>query len=182
MIYKFIRYLIILNLITFFNLISVKANEKIVYLDTKYILNESIAGKSIIKKLNATQNKNIEILKKIESKLKENEKKLISSKNVVDKDEFKKKAIKLKQEVVLYQDTLKKKKKLLQKKKKALQKEKFELNRKFINKLTPILTDYSKENSISMILDKNNILIGQSSLDITKDIIDILNKKVKKIQ
>ena len=175
MIYKFIRYLIILNLITFFNLISVKANEKIVYLDTKYILNESIAGKSIIKKLNATQNKNIEILKKIESKLKENEKKLISSKNVVDKDEFKKKAIKLKQEVVLYQDTLKKKKK-------ALQKEKFELNRKFINKLTPILTDYSKENSISMILDKNNILIGQSSLDITKDIIDILNKKVKKIQ
>ena len=175
MIYKFIRYLIILNLITFFNLIPVKANEKIVYLDTKYILNESIAGKSIIKKLNATQNKNIEILKKIESKLKENEKKLISSKNVVDKDEFKKKAIKLKQEVVLYQDTLKKKKK-------ALQKEKFELNRKFINKLTPILTDYSKENSISMILDKNNILIGQSSLDITKDIIDILNKKVKKIQ
>jgi outer membrane protein len=175
MIYKFIRYLIILNLITFFNLISVKANEKIVYLDTKYILNESIAGKSIIKKLNATQNKNIEILKKIEGKLKENEKKLISSKNVVDKDEFKKKAIKLKQEVVLYQDTLKKKKK-------ALQKEKFELNRKFINKLTPILTDYSKENSISMILDKNNILIGQSSLDITKDIIDILNKKVKKIQ
>ena len=175
MIYKFIRYLIILNLITFFNLISVKANEKIVYLDTKYILNESIAGKSIIKKLNATQNKNIEILKKIEGKLKENEKKLIYSKNVVDKDEFKKKAIKLKQEVVLYQDTLKKKKK-------ALQKEKFELNRKFINKLTPILTDYSKENSISMILDKNNILIGQSSLDITKDIIDILNKKVKKIQ
>ena len=116
MIYKFIRYLIILNLITFFNLISVKANEKIVYLDTKYILNESIAGKSIIKKLNATQNKNIEILKKIEGKLKENEKKLISSKNVVDKDEFKKKAIKLKQEVVLYQDTLKKKKKLCKKK------------------------------------------------------------------
>ena len=175
MIYKFIRYLIILNLITFFNLISVKANEKIVYLDTKYILNESIAGKSIIKKLNATQNKNIEILKKIEGKLKENEKKLISSKNVVDKDEFKKKAIKLKKEVVLYQNTLREKKK-------SLQKEKFELNRKFINKLTPILTDYSKENSISMILDKNNILIGQSSLDITKDIIDILNKKVKKIQ
>ena len=175
MIYKLIRYLIILNLITFFNLIPVKANEKIVYLDTKYILNESIAGKSIIKKLNATQNKNIEILKKIEGKLKENEKKLISSKNVVDKDEFKKKAIELKQEVVLYQDTLRKKKK-------ALQKEKFELNRKFLNKLTPILTDYLKENSISMILDKNNILIGQSSLDITKDIIDILNKKVKKIQ
>tara|TARA_B100000795_G_C22799077_1_gene440857 strand:+ start:2719 stop:3246 length:528 start_codon:yes stop_codon:yes gene_type:complete len=175
MIYKFIRYLIILNLITFFNLIPVKANEKIVYLDTKYILNESIAGKSIIKKLNATQNKNIEILKKIESKLKENEKKLISSKNVVGKDEFKKKAIELKKEVALYQNTLREKKE-------SLQKEKFELNRKFINKLTPILADYSKENSISIILDKNSILIGQSSLDITKDIIDILNKKVKKIQ
>ena len=51
-----------------------------------------------------------------------------------------------------------------------------------IKKLNTILSDYSKENSISIILPKNNIIIGKSELDITEKIIKIINQEVKKIE
>ena len=46
----------------------------------------------------------------------------------------------------------------------------------------PILMDYSSEKSISFILPKQSIIIGKSELDITKDIVVILNKKIKSIK
>ena len=46
----------------------------------------------------------------------------------------------------------------------------------FANTLKSTLETYSKENSISMILRKENLLIGKSNLDITKDILDLFNK------
>ena len=51
-----------------------------------------------------------------------------------------------------------------------------------IKKLNTILSDYSKENSISINLPKNNIIIGKSELDITEKIIKIINQEVKKIE
>ena len=51
----------------------------------------------------------------------------------------------------------------------------------FTKNLQPILTEYSKENSISMILRKENLLIGKTELDITKGILELFNKKVKNI-
>ena len=47
--------------------------------------------------------------------------------------------------------------------------------------LKPILSEYSEKNSISMVLQKQNVVIGKKELDITKDIIIILNEKIKKI-
>ena len=41
------------------------------------------------------------------------------------------------------------------------------------------LTYYMKENSISMIIDKKNLFMGESKKDITKDILDLVNKKIK---
>ena len=46
----------------------------------------------------------------------------------------------------------------------------------FANTLKSKLQDYAKENSISMILRKEQILIGISNLDVTKDILDLVNK------
>ena len=43
------------------------------------------------------------------------------------------------------------------------------------------LLEYSEKNSISMVLQKQNVVIGKKELDITKDIILILNEKIKKI-
>ena len=41
---------------------------------------------------------------------------------------------------------------------------------------------YAKENSISIILKKENILIGKTNLDISQNILDIFNKNVKTIK
>ena len=44
------------------------------------------------------------------------------------------------------------------------------------------MKDYMKEKQIKMVIDKKSILLGDSNLDITKDIISKLNDKLKKIK
>ena len=53
---------------------------------------------------------------------------------------------------------------------------------KLIKKLNPILEDYSKKNSIKMIMQKKHIVIGKKDDDITKDILELVNQKVKSIK
>ena len=51
-----------------------------------------------------------------------------------------------------------------------------------IKKLTPILEAYSKENSIKIIVQKKHIVMGSNEYDITKDILGLVNKKIKSIK
>ena len=51
-----------------------------------------------------------------------------------------------------------------------------------INKLTPILEEYSKKNSIRIIVQKKNIVMGKKEDDITNDILELVNQNVKKIK
>ena len=51
-----------------------------------------------------------------------------------------------------------------------------------IKKLTPILEDYSKKNSIRIIVQKKNIVMGKKEDDITKDILELVNQKVKSVK
>ena len=39
-----------------------------------------------------------------------------------------------------------------------------------------------KENKIRLVLDKKNIVIGDSSLDLTDKIIELLNKEIKSLK
>ena len=49
----------------------------------------------------------------------------------------------------------------------------------FLDKISVILSNYMSENSISLILDKKNILIGKENLSITNEILDLVNKSLK---
>ena len=51
----------------------------------------------------------------------------------------------------------------------------------FSKKLKIILEEFSSKNSIAMILRKENLLIGKKSLDVTKNILELFDKNVKKI-
>ena len=51
-----------------------------------------------------------------------------------------------------------------------------------IKKLSPILEEYSKKKSIRIIIQKKHIVMGSREDDITKDILDLVNQKVKKIK
>ena len=48
--------------------------------------------------------------------------------------------------------------------------------------LQPILAKYAEKNDISIIVDKKNVIVGKTNLDITKTIIDELNKKLPSIK
>ena len=50
---------------------------------------------------------------------------------------------------------------------------------KLLQLITPILAKYADKKSISMILQKKNLIIGKTELDITDEVIMIVNTEVK---
>ena len=51
-----------------------------------------------------------------------------------------------------------------------------------LRNLNPILEKYMKERKIRIVLDKKSILLADENLNITKDIMKILNQKLKSIK
>ena len=49
----------------------------------------------------------------------------------------------------------------------------------FLANVTPIIQEYMKKNSISIVLPKNQILIGDIEMDITNDIMNLVNNNLK---
>ena len=52
---------------------------------------------------------------------------------------------------------------------------------KILNILNPILTDFVEKNKINLVVEKKNILIGVKTLDITDEILKILNDETIKL-
>ena len=48
-----------------------------------------------------------------------------------------------------------------------------------MQEMNPIISEYVKEKSIDLVLDKKNILIGKTSYDITQNILELVNTKLK---
>ena len=51
-----------------------------------------------------------------------------------------------------------------------------------LSKLDPILKNYISENNISLVIDKKNIIAGKNSIDITKIIVEKLNKELPSLK
>ena len=49
----------------------------------------------------------------------------------------------------------------------------------FFNQVTPIINDSMKEKNLSIIFDKKNIFIAKSDSNITTDIVNLINYKLK---
>ena len=162
-------------LFTLFFIFSTYSSEKIVYLDVEKIMQDSVAGKSIISQLKKKRELSISKFKKKEKDIVDKEKKLISQKNVLSKEEFENKLKDLRNEISNYQ-------KERNKTSTEITQSRIKASTKLINKLTPILEEYSKKNSIRIIIQKKNIVMGKKDDDITKDILEIINQKVKSIK
>ena len=167
----------ILISILLFILISVPGNssEKIVYLDVEKIMQSSIAGKSIIAQLKKKRELSISNFKKKEKEIRDNEKKLITQKNILSKEEFESKIIELRKDISNYQ-------KERNKKSNDIARSRVNASTKLISKLSPILEEYSNKNSIRIIVQKKNIVMGKKEDDITNDILELVNQKVKNIK
>ena len=138
-------------------------------------MSNSIAGKSITSQLENNHKKNISKFKNIEEELKKEEAEIISQKNVITKEEFEKKIIDLR-------DKANKFRKERNDNINNLNNQRLEATSKMITLVRPILSEFSDKNSISLIIDKKNIIIGKTKLDITDDILKIVDEEIGKIQ
>ena len=168
----FLRFFFIIFII-FYSSSSYSEN-LIVFLDMDKIMLKSKAGKSITVELEKIHKNNITTFKQKEEELKNKETSIVSQKNVLSKEEFEKKINSLRKEANEYRI---KRRDLIN----SLTEKRVEAQNKLIKTLNPILADYSKKNSISMIIQKKNIIIGKSELEITNDILEILDKSLKTI-
>jgi len=170
-----IKSLLLLIFFIFFSKISLSEEYKVVYVDLNMIMNNSIAGKSISSQLEANHKKNILKFEKIEEELKNEEAKIISQKNVISKEEFEKKIIDLRNKANKFR-------KERNNNINNLNNQRLEATAKMITLIRPILSEYSDKNSISLIVDKKYIIIGKTVLDITDDILKIVDEKIGKIK
>ena len=161
-------------IIIFFYLgtINVLSSEKIAFLDVELIINESKPALSIIKKIEKIRDQETKKLMKIENDLKKKNEELAKTKNLISEEELKKKVSSLRNEAKSFEELRKKTIKDLNIKKNK------ELNQ-FLKLINPIVQEYMKEKSIDMIIDKKNIFMAKSKNDITKDILEIVNTKIK---
>ncbi len=164
-------------LLIFFYLISINQNlyaETPYFLDFKFILNESVAGKKAQSFLKNKLEKGAKNIQNKQKKLQEEENKLIQKKKIISAEEYKKNVSLLRGKVTALQ---KERSKLLE----TVSKQRSQARKELLDNLNPIIKNYMKEKNIRMVVDKKSLLLADDALDITSDIISRLNNKLKSI-
>ena len=151
------------------------SEENITFIDMDKVILSSKPGSSILEQLNKLNKENLTFFEKEEKILKEKEAKLISQKNIISETDFIKNLDQLKIEINDYNQN---KKKILN----NIGMLKVDNTNKLLKLINPILVKFSEDNSISFILQKKNLVIGKSELDITDRIIKIVNTEVKEFK
>ena len=168
---KSIKKYILIFTVYLFNITFLHSAENIVFLDIDYVLNNSNLGKSIYIELEKLNKENITKLNAKEKIIKEKQNTINKTKNVTTKEKLEKDIILFNKEVEQYKIE----------KKKILDDFKLKKNKEldnFLIKINPIIQEYMKSNSIDIILEKNQIFIGNKNKDITNEIIDLINKNL----
>ncbi len=150
-------------------------NTSIAIVDLNLILSESKAAKSATKDFE-------EIQKDTESEIVESDKlmleernKLIEQQSVIAPEAFEVKAQNYEKKLQNYQADKQNK---LRKLEGALQKARNQI----LENVKPILEDLSKELGVTVILEKNSVLLSATNMDITDEVIKKLNKELPKIK
>ena len=167
------KYFVKFFVVTFFLLICTHtfAEQKIVVLDLTYVLNNSKAGKDAQEFLKKTFEENAKKYADIEEALKKEERDLLAKKATFNKEEYTEKMNSLRKRSIDYQS----------KRRAAIDKittQRAKARETLLTKLDPILKVYIKENNISLVADRKFILGGAPDYDITKIIVEKLNKEI----
>jgi len=169
--------ILFLSIISIFLFIvnPVNSDQKIVFINMQKVLETSNSGSSVLKQLNDINNKNLMFLKKEEKKFIEKETKLISQKNIITESDFQNKINDLKTEIKKYNQN---KKKIIT----DFDKLKVDNTNKLLQLINPILVKFSNDKEISIILQKKDLVVGKIQLDITDEIIKIINNNIKEFK
>ena len=166
---------IIITSLIIFLIFQAKLFAEIRYVDFKYVLNESKAGKEAQIYLKKKLDNGIKDLKAKEKSIQEEEKKIIKQKKVISAEEYKKQVKALREKVSSLQTQ---RNNLLD----TVAKQRSKARAELLKTLNPIIKDYMKENTVRLVLEKKSILLADENLNITEEITGLLNKKLKSIK
>jgi|TARA_B110000037_G_C17124702_1_gene507526 outer membrane protein len=161
-----------INICVFFFSTFVFADNKTAYINVDLILSESKPSKLLFSQLKEIEDKKLKKLKNYEINLKEEEKKILSTKNIISEDEYNKSVNNFKKKVNNFKDI---KKKDIENLKKIRNREII----RFFKLINPIIEKIMEENSIEILFEKKNIFIAKSNYDITQIVIEDINKNIK---
>ena len=150
---------------------SVFAENKVAYLNIDFILSNTNIGKITLERLEKIEIEKNKEFKLQEKKFKEEENKILASRTIITDEQLKKNIQEFRKKLKNYSND------------KSEQIEQLKKNRKteilnLLSLINPIIEAYMENNSIAIIIDKKNIYIGNTSYDITNNLIDIINEKL----
>ena len=155
----------------FFMMLSSYADQNIKFINMDQIVKETNIGNQMLIKIDKLDKQNVEKLNSFETQLKNDENQLKLKKNIISEEEFEKELILLKGKL----DKFTKEKNQMVKKLNDFKKNELKI---FFDKINPIIQNYLDQNSIDMLLNSKNIFMGNKNSDLTKQIIDEINKKL----
>jgi outer membrane protein len=169
---KSLNKLFFIFLFFFLNISQGNSNEPIAYIDMDFVIKNSNIGKKTFESINILNDRNINELKKKEKILKDLESKIISKKNIMSKENFDKEVLIFREKANKFKDDKSKMVKEFNSFKKK------ELDG-VLSKISPVINDFMEKKSVKILLDSKNILIGRSNLNLTNEIIQEINEKIK---
>ena len=145
------------------------------FLDFKSILNQSSAGKKANDVLNNQLKQGLKKLVEREKQLQEEEKKIVQQKKILSPEEYKKSISGLRNKV----SKLQKDRNIILE---TVSKKRNNARKQLLGAINPIVKTYMQEKNIKIVLDKKSILLADENLDITNDIMNLLNKNLKSLK
>ncbi len=151
------------------------SEQKIAFIDMNKLISTSKPGSSILKQLTNINNRNLKFLENEKKKFNEKEKKLISQKNIISETDLKNQVNELKSEIKNYNQN---RKKMLA----DFNKLKIDNTNNLLKLINPILVKFLNDKEIAIILQKKDLVVAKTQLDITDEVIKIVNTEVKEFK
>ncbi len=150
---------------------TARAETKIAVVDIDTILTSSKAAKSIKKQVDEKRELFLKSVKDQEDKLRSEQKSIEEKRADMSKEDLMKKAQDFEKRRIEARNTL-------QKKKSALDKSYSKAMNKLTETITTVCKKIADEQAIDLIITKQNIIIGNNSLDITSEVMEQMNKEL----
>jgi Skp family chaperone for outer membrane proteins len=167
-----IKKLLYILILIFFTTVNTYSDDNVKIVDLDSLVEKTVIGKKIINNLSDKNNSNLKLLKSKENEIKKSQEEINKQKNIISNDDLKIKIDEYKKKVLIFK---KEKKQLIEDFNKLKQKQMND----FFNQVTPIITEYMEKNNVSVIFDKKNIFIAKSGVNITSEIINLINERLK---
>jgi outer membrane protein len=169
---KYLKKIIFLLILSLLYNSNAYPNNKIVFFDIEYVINNSIIGKKVLsnlEKIKTDENKKLSI---VENSLKKQNEEIKNLKNVISKEELQTKINQFQKDIKQYNINKDKvQKDFINNKNKKLD--------DLFKKINPLIIKFMSDNSIDLVLSKKNIYLAKTELDITEDMIELINKNFK---